>query len=244
MKSGDAKESEIAAQEAVIDGLKAQLRYETKAKKAALNSVRAELSQNKLSFDRKNSLQRQGAISQEEADLAREQLEVATAILNQRQAELNNTTRTLQKQIVQEQKNLAKLKEVRPVDIEIAEAELAIARIAVEQRQADLEDTQVRVPVTGRILRINTRVGERVDTEEGIIELGQTDEMYAIAEIYETEVTKINLGQKALIESEYGGFAGKIAGEVTHIGLQVGKRTLEGNSADPTRDENARVVEV
>ncbi|MEL6930098.1 MAG: HlyD family efflux transporter periplasmic adaptor subunit, partial [Cyanobacteria bacterium J06600_6] len=234
IKSGDAKKSEIAAQEAVIDGLKAQLRYETKAKEAAFNSVRAELAQSKLSFERKDSLQRQGAISKEESDLAREQFNVATASLNQKQAELNSTIRTLEKQIIQEQRNLAQLKEVRPVDIEIAEAELAIAETAVQQRQADLEDTQVRVPVAGRILRINTHVGERVNTEEGIIELGQTDEMYAIAEIYETEVTKINLGQKAEIESEYGGFAGKITGEVTHIGLQVGKKTLTGNSADPT----------
>ena len=244
IKSGDAKKSEIAAQQAVIDGLKAQLRYETQAKEAALNSVKAELEQTKLSFGRKDSLQRQGAISQEEADQAREEFQVATAVLNQRQAELNNTIGTLEKQIIQEKKNLAKLKEVRPVDIEIAEAELEMAQIAVKQHQADVEDTQVRVPVAGRILRINTRVGERVDTEEGIIELGQTSQMYAIAEVYETEITKIELGQKAVIESEYGGFEGKIAGEVTHIGLQVGKKTLTANSADPNTDENARVVEI
>ncbi|MEM8829565.1 MAG: HlyD family efflux transporter periplasmic adaptor subunit [Cyanobacteria bacterium P01_G01_bin.19] len=244
VKSGDAKESEIAAQEAVVDRLKAQLRYETSAKQAALNSVKAELEQAKLTFQRKDSLLQQGAISQEESDRAREQFQVASAILNQREAELNSAIRTLEKQIIEEQRNLAKLKEVRPVDIEIAEAELAMAKIAVQQRQADLEDTQVRVPVAGRILRINTRVGERVDTEEGIIELGQTDEMYAIAEIYETEITKINLGQPATIESEYGGFSGKITGEVAHIGLQVGKQSLIGSSADPTTDENARVVEV
>ncbi|MEM6612075.1 MAG: HlyD family efflux transporter periplasmic adaptor subunit, partial [Cyanobacteria bacterium P01_C01_bin.72] len=244
IKSGDAKESEIAAQEAVVDRLKAQLRYETNAKQAALNSVKAELDQAELTFQRKDSLFQQGAISQEESDQAKEQLQVATAILNQREAELNSVIRTLEKQVIEEQRNLAKLKEVRPVDIEIAEAELAIAKIAVQQRQADLEDTQVRVPVSGRILRINTRVGERVDTEEGIIELGQTDEMYAIAEIYETEITKINLGQQATIESEYGGFLGKITGEVAHIGLQVGKQSLIGSSADPSTDENARVVEV
>ncbi|MEM8718492.1 MAG: HlyD family efflux transporter periplasmic adaptor subunit [Cyanobacteria bacterium P01_G01_bin.39] len=244
IKSGDAKESEIAAQEAVIARLQAQLEYESRAKQAIINGVEAELAQAELSYQRKDALQKQGAISQEESDRAREQLDVAAAILNQRKAESNNTTRTLEKQITEEQKNLARLKEVRPVDVEIAEAELAMAQVAVQQRQADLEDTQVRVPVAGRILRINTRVGERVDTEEGIIELGQTNEMYAIAEIYETEVNKIRIGQKATIESEYGGFTGKITGEVTHIGLQVSNRTLAGNSADPTNDENARVVEV
>ena len=244
IKSGDAKESEIAAQQAIIDRLETQLQYETLEKQATLASVQAELEQARLSYKRKQSLLGDGAISQDELDRAEEQRAIANALLKERQAQLDNTIRTLEQQIIQEQKNLAKLQEVRPVDIEIAEAELAIAKVAVAQRKADLEDTKVRVPVSGRILRINTRIGERVNTEEGIIELGQTDEMYAIAEVYETEITKIKLDQKATINSEYGGFAGDITGKVAHIGLQVGKRTLTGSSADPTNDENTRIVEV
>ena len=45
-----------------------------------LNSVEAELEQAKLSYQRKDSLLKQGAISQDELDQAREQLDVATAI--------------------------------------------------------------------------------------------------------------------------------------------------------------------
>ncbi|MEM9275385.1 MAG: HlyD family efflux transporter periplasmic adaptor subunit [Cyanobacteria bacterium P01_F01_bin.143] len=244
IKSGDAKESEIAAQQAIINRLETQLRYETLEKQATIASVRAELEQARISYQRKQSLLGDGAISQDELDRAEEQRAIANALLVERQAQLSNATRTLEQQIIQEQKNLAKLQEVRPVDIEIAEAELALAKVAVAQRKADLEDTKVRVPVSGRILRINTRIGERVNTQEGIIELGQTDEMYAIAEVYETEITKVKLGQKAIINSEYGGFEGDIIGKVSHIGLQVGKRTLTGSSADPTNDENTRVVEV
>ena len=243
-KSGDFKEAEIAAQQANIERLNAQLRYETIEREAALASTKAELEQARITYQRNVSLTQQGAISQDELDKANERLSIIEARLNQREAELNNTLKTTEKQIAQEIKNLARLREVRPVDIEIAEAELELAKVAVEQRKADLEDTKVRVPVAGRILRINTRVGERVDTEKGIIELGQTDQMYAIAEIYETEITKIKLGQKATIVSEYGGFEGEIMGEVAHVGLQVGKRTLTGDSADPTNDENTRVVEV
>ena len=243
-KSGDFKEAEIAAQQANIERLNAQLRYETIEREAALASTKAELEQARITYQRNVSLTRQGAISQDELDKAQERLAIIEARLNQREAELNNTIQTTEKQIAQEIKNLARLREVRPVDIEIAEAELELAKVAVEQRKADLEDTKVRVPVAGRILRINTRVGERVDTEKGIIELGQTNQMYAIAEIYETEITKIKLGQKATIVSEYGGFEGEIIGKVAHVGLQVGKRTLTGDAADPTNDENTRVVEV
>ena len=241
---GEAKQAEIAAQEAQISRLKAQLRNQTIEKKAALASANAELNQAQLSYQRKQYLEQKGAISQEELELAKEELETASATLKQRKAQLNNTIQTLQEQIVQEQENLAKLREVRPVDLRVAQAELEIALVAVEQRKADIEDLKVRVPVSGQILRLNTQVGERVNTQQGIVELGQTDQMYAIAEIYETEITKVRLGQSATIISEYGGFEGEVKGTVEQISLQVGKRTLTDGSSNPTTDENTRVVEV
>lgn len=244
VRSGDAKEAEIAAQRANIARLEAQLRTEQTEREAAIASAEAELRQAELSFQRNQTLYEQGATSLEELDIAQEAFEMAEANLDQRRAQLENTLQTLREQLVQEREILAQLQEVRPVDVQVAEAELERALVAVEQRQADLDDTRVRVPVAGQILRINTRVGEQVNTQQGIVELGQTDEMFAIAEVYETEITKVELGQRATITSEYGGFAGEINGTVDHIGLQTGTRTLSESSSDPTTDENTRVVEV
>jgi HlyD family secretion protein len=243
-QSGEAKNAEIAAQRANIARLEAQLRTEADERRAAIASAEAELRRAELNYQRNQSLQQEGAASVEELELAREEFETRQAALSQRRAELDTTLATLREQIRQEQENLATLQEVRPVDVQVAQAELDRALIAVEQRRADLEDTQVRVPVAGQILRINTRVGEQVNTEQGIVELGQTDEMYAIAEVYETEITKVQLGQSATVTSEYGGFEGEIQGTVDHIGLQIGARTLSSNSSDPTTDETTRVVEV
>ena len=243
-KSGDAKQAEIAAQRANISRLQAQLRTETAVRKAAIASAEATLRQAETNYQRRVSLANEGAISSEEKDLAKEQWETAQATLEQTNAQLNNTVETLQEQINQEQKNLARLQEVRPVDIRVAEVELERAMIAVEQREADLDDTKVRVPISGQILRINTRVGEQVNTQQGIVELGQTDQMYAIAEVYETEIGKVTLGQTATVTSEYGGFEGKVKGVVEHIGLQVGARQISEGSSNPTTDENTRVVEV
>jgi HlyD family secretion protein len=243
-QSGSAKQAEIAAQRANIARLEAQLRTETDERQAAIASAEAELRRAELNYQRNQELQEEGATSVENLELAREELDTSQAALAQRRAELETISATLREQIRQEQENLATLQEVRPVDVRVAQAELDRALIAVEQRRADLEDTQVRVPVAGQILRINTRVGEQVNTEQGIVELGQTDEMYAIAEVYETEITKVQPGQRTTITSEYGGFEGEIAGTVDHIGLQIGARTLSSNSSDPTTDETTRVVEV
>ncbi|MEN9519742.1 MAG: hypothetical protein RLZZ381_2330, partial [Cyanobacteriota bacterium] len=98
--------------------------------------------------------------------------------------------------------------------------------------------------ISGQILRINTRVGEQVNTEEGIVELGRTDQMYAIAEVYETDIGKVRIGQPATVSSEYGGFVGKLKGQVEHLGLQVGEKEIVESTEDPTQDENSRIVEV
>jgi HlyD family secretion protein len=243
-RSGETKKADLAAQKANIASLESQLRNETAEKQAAIASAEAQLRQARLTYQRNQTLQQQGAVSQETFDQTKEQLDMAQANIREKQAQLNNTSQTLKEQITQERENLAKLQEIRPVDVRVAEVELERALITVEQRQADLEDTQVKVPISGQILRINTRVGEQVNTEEGIVELGKTDQMYVIAEVYETDIAKVRIGQPATIKSEYGGFAGKIRGTVEHLGLQVDTKEVSEASEDPTQDENSRIVEV
>ena len=244
VRAGDTKQAELAAQRANISRLESQLRHETAEKQAAIASAQAQLRQAQLTYDRNQSLQQQGAVSKEAFDQTKEQLDMMQAGLNERKAQLNNTKQTLKQEINQEQENLARLQEIRPVDVRVAEIELERARIAVEQVKAALEDTKVKVPISGQILRINTRVGEQVNTQQGIVELGRTDEMYAIAEVYETDISKVKIGQSATISSEYGGFEGKLKGQVEHLGLQVGAKQLSQGSQDPTQDENSRIVEV
>ena len=61
--------------------------------------------------------------------------------------------------------------------------------------------------------------------------------MMAIAEVYETEITRVQVGQPAMLASEYGGFDGTVRGQVEHISLQVGQRSLSEGSTNPTTDE-------
>lgn len=244
IQQGDAKQGDIAAQRATIAELEARLQTETKQKQAAIAEAQATLRNAQLKYQRNLTLVEQGAISRSNLDDALEEFDKAQAALVQNKADLENTTSTLQALLTKERANLQRLQEVRPVDVEIAKAELEQAQIQVEQRKAELDDTQVRVPVAGQILRLNTRVGEQVNTQEGIAELGQTKQMYAIAEVYETNISKVRLGQQAKINSEYGGFKGEIRGKVDRIGLQIGKTRLEQDQNNPTTDVNARVVEV
>ncbi len=242
IKAGEAKVAEIAAQQANIDRLKAQLRNESIEREAEIVDARAELANAEINYNRYQTLYRDGAVSKSDLDDRQELYDRVQARLNQAKARYNNTISTLQKQIERERSILNQLKEVRPVDLAEAQAELDYAIAKVKQIESELEDYYVRVPIAGQILKINTLVGEQVDTSQGIVELGRTDRMYAIAEVYETDVGRVKVGQRATVISEHGGFAGKLQGTVDHVGLQIKKQDIL--ESDPAADKDARVVEV
>jgi HlyD family secretion protein len=244
-QQGETKPAEKLAQAAKIEQLKAQLKSERLQKQAAIANVKAVLAEAKRTYQRRQTLQKQGAISLADFNIAERDLEAATADLADRQAALQQTVTTLEASIRQEEAVLENLKQIRPVDVEIAQAQLEKAQVAVAQRRADLDDVRVRAPVAGQILRINTQIGEQVNTAQGIVELAGTQQMYAIAEIYETDVAKVRKGQRAILSTDYGGFKGEVRGTVEHIGLQIGRKTIqETSTTNPTTDQDARVVEV
>ena len=66
--------------------------------------------------------------------------------------------------------------------------------------------------------------------------------MVVVAEVYESDISKVRLGQKAIIKSETGAFAGEVRGVVSQIGLHIGKQDVL--DTDPAADVDSRVVEV
>ncbi|MGL4884141.1 MAG: HlyD family efflux transporter periplasmic adaptor subunit, partial [Waterburya sp.] len=242
IEAGEAKQADITAQKAHISRLKAQLRTETIERQAEIADAQAEFKNAEINYNRYQTLYQQGAASQSNFDDRQELYYRAQAKLERVQARLANTVSTLKEQLAQEQAMLNKLREVRPVDLAVAQAEVDYAIAQVSRIKSELEDYYVRVPIDGQILKINTLVGEQVDTSEGIVELGKTNQMYAIAEVYETDVGQVKVGQRASIISEHGGFTGEIQGIVDHIGLQIKKQDVL--ESDPAAAKDARVVEV
>jgi HlyD family secretion protein len=97
----------------------------------------------------------------------------------------------------------------------------------------------VRAPIDGRILKVHAREGERVGSA-GIVEIGQTAAMYAVAEVYETDIGRVHDGQRATIRSP--AFVAPLGGAVERIGLRIGRQDVL--RTDPVADADARVVEV
>lgn len=121
------------------------------------------------------------------------------------------------------------------------QGDLREARANLVKVNADLANTELRAPIQGQVLRIHSRVGERPG-DKGLLELGDSDRMQAVVEVYESDIDRIRIGQSVRLTSENGGFRGELQGVVERINPQVRQR--EVLSTDPTGDADARIVEV
>ena len=241
VKAG-AKQGTINKQKATIERLKASLKGKIAIDRARIARLEVELGNAEREFRRYELLEREGAISESELDSKRLNLETARESLQEIKSANQETIDTLTKEIQEAEAELNQIREIRDVDVRKASAEVERALSQLQQAQAELELTLVISPIQGQILKINTRPGENVQLEDGIVELGNTDQMLAVAEVYESDIGKVRLGQSVKIVSESGAFDGELQGKVSQIGLQIGKNDVLGT--DPAADVDTRVVEV
>ncbi len=234
-----AKTGEIKAQKANISRIKAEIEGQKATQQATINRIQAQLNNANTECQRYETLYEDGAISASERDNMCVKAQTFQEQLIEAQTNRERTITTLLQEFTEAQSTLEKIVEVRPIDVAIAQAELNQAYTAVQQAQANLDLASVKAPQDGQILKIHTHKGEMVG-QQGIVALGQTQQMYAIAEVYETDIDQIRLGQRATITSQ--GFQGQLKGTVDEIGLQIGKKDSLGT--DPAADVDARVVEV
>ena len=107
--------------------------------------------------------------------------------------------------------------------------------------EIDLFNSKLRSPIDGFILSINTRVGERAKNE-GILDIGSSQNMEALIEVYESDINRVFLSQNVELISENGGFNNTLKGQVIRISPKVKQRKVL--STDPTGDADARIIEV
>lgn len=160
--------------------------------------------------ERRAQLVEQGVISAEESEAARGRADESAAACRSAEAE-----------------------------VELARSAVELAKAARERAESELERSRVRAPAAGRVLAIHAQPGELVGGE-GLLELGRVDAMYAIAEVFESEIGRVKVGQRATVTSEALGQP--MTGVVTRIRPLVRKQDVVGT--DPAADKDARIVEV
>lgn len=237
--SAGAKSGEIAAQSATIARIQSELAGQQASQSAAIARRQAELRTARAEFDRFEQLYQAGAIPATTRDSKQLALETAQTQLDEAIADQQRSVATLEAELRSARATLSQIAEVRPVDLQTAAAEVTAAQSVVQLAQVALDQSIIRAPIAGRILKIHTQPGEQI-SESGIADLARTDRMQAIAEVYQTDIAQVRSGQQALITSP--ALAEPLRGTVEQIGYQVNRQNVFSNQPGENLDQ--RVVEV
>ncbi|MEM9092263.1 MAG: HlyD family efflux transporter periplasmic adaptor subunit [Cyanobacteria bacterium P01_F01_bin.53] len=223
-----------------IDGPEAQI---MRAQEAQILDLQAQLGLARIDLGRFQKLAAQGAITQQ-------QLDSKTAEVAQLEQKIASARATLAQLASARRANL----DNATAQVSSAQADMQVAQATAGVRSADsnltlaearLAQTIVRAPISGQVIEIFTEPGESTGGQAGsepVLSVGNTQTMQVVAEVYETDIGLIELGQKATIRSRNGAFPETITGSVTDIALQIFKNDVLDD--DPAANADARVVEV
>jgi HlyD family secretion protein len=182
--------------------------------------------------------------SQKPDSVPQQELEDKQLLVSQARAELRAA-----------RSQLKKINSVHELNVRAAHAQVETLKAGLERAQKEiplqsleaslkvaeerLKHTVLRAEKSGQVLKVVAHPQEVVGMQPLLL-LGDTRHMMAIAEVYETEVRRLQQGQTATIESL--ALKSSLKGTVTQVGRMVAR-----NSAfdiDPAADTDRRVVEV
>jgi len=98
----------------------------------------------------------------------------------------------------------------------------------------------IRSPINGMVLKIYARAGEAVPATTGIVEIGDVDNMEAVAEVYETDIKYVKKGQSAIFKSP--ALSKPLQGTVRRIAPSLTRVAIY--SSNPMPHTESRIVKV
>ena len=122
----------------------------------------------------------------------------------------------------------------------LAQIALEKARLNYKRAMELVNKMIIRSPINGRVLKIYARAGEAVPTTTGIVEIGDVDNMEAVAEVYETDIKYVREGQAAIFRSP--ALSKPLQGTVSRIAPRLTRVAIY--SSNPMPHTESRIVKV
>lgn len=185
------------------------------------------------------------------------ELEYQEAVINGLDVDLSHASKRLKEsyknqkiispQIIEEreetvssiQNAIARAKAMKKKLLALLDLERQMAEINLQLAQAQLSAAEIRSPINGKVLIIRKTEGNTLGRGE-FIKLADTSRMSVSAEVYESDIAKVKIGQKVRIESV--ALAEPMTGKITEKGLMLFSRSVD--SLDARSLTNSRVIEV
>jgi HlyD family secretion protein len=131
----------------------------------------------------------------------------------------------------------------RSEDVAAARAEVAIARARLAQAEDYYENSFVRSPVDGVVVKRFMNPGESISYEslyQPIVTVADTTRLMVRAEVDETDIGKVEIGQRAEIRCD--AFPGRVfTGEIVRISGGLGRKKIQTDN--PTEKVDLEVLE-
>jgi HlyD family secretion protein len=128
--------------------------------------------------------------------------------------------------------------ELQP-DVIVAARNLDAAKADLARAEQDLIRSTVLAPISGLVLDSMVNPGER-PPNDGIMQIGDTDQMMAEVEVYQDRIAAVAEGQP--VELAAVAIGQTLQGRVQSVGLTVGRQGLL--SDDTAANTDARVIKV
>lgn len=172
-------------------------------------------------FTRTKALYEKDFISRAHYETAEANLQQADAVLARARAEAQNA------------------RAGRADDAAVAEAQLREAETNLTRAREDQNSSILRSPIHAKVLRVLAHPGEAVGAQ-GVAELAGLDDLEVIAEVYEGDIARVRVGQRADISADF--LAQSLRGTVESIGSTIEKQ--QPLATDPGAPADARVFKV
>ena len=162
-----------------------------------------------------------------QVDSAKSAIIEAQRTFDQSGAQLGQARARLSSALIQQRQS----REIRPQQVAVSQAQLKSAQAQVRQRQANLDQARlnlgyavIKAPVDGIVSRKSAEPGMQVSIGQQIMALIPLDDIWVTANFKETQLRKMQVGQKVEIEVDTYGSSHKFTGHVDSIAAASGAR--------------------
>jgi ABC exporter DevB family membrane fusion protein len=208
----------------VINGARRQERDEARS---SVNEAKAVTENAKSELHRRQELFLAGVVSREELERYAREADVAQA---------KYEAAVQQHALVDDR--------AREEDQSLAEADLQLAQAQLDEAQARYNKTFIRSPIDGTVLRKHHRSGESVSNSstvpDPVLTIGDRKTLRVRVDVDETDVSKVNVGQKAFVTADAFGTQ-KFWGHVVRVGQQLGPKNVRTD--EPTEKVDTKILE-
>ncbi|HEY4260816.1 MAG TPA: HlyD family efflux transporter periplasmic adaptor subunit [Schlesneria sp.] len=233
----DCEMAHISRAEADVNSLKTNYPKDLEIQEASIEKLQTELGLSQQESERYERLHRAKSVSLEEFDRKTTEVIQRRKALQVAEAELSKLKAGFPLELVKAESDLA-----------LAKATLALARptidiptleCSVELAKAQLSRAIVSAPSDGQILKIRARPGEVVRSQT-ILTMANLEKMCVVAEIYETDLLRLQTGQKVVVTA--AALTQPLTGHVLFVGRSINQQAVY--DLDPASPSDSRVAEI